>query len=234
MGLPKPVRPEYNLTIPSSGKRIKYQPFTVKEEKILILAAESQETDEITNAIRNTLERCVTTPGFKVDELALFDIEFLFLKCRSKSTGEEIKVIVRDPNDETFSSDESIDIDSIKVRKNKEHTDLIDIDETTRVKMKYPDISFFEEGIDMTSVESMAGALTRCISQIIIGDDVHVRGDLTDEEIDEWVDGLTQLQYRKLVKFFETMPKLSHTLKIKNTNNDTEFEVRLEGLADFF
>ncbi len=176
----------------------------------------------------------MTTPGFKVDELALFDIEYLFLKCRSKSAGETIKVIVQDPNDETFQTEHEIDIDSIKVKKNKDHTDLIDIDDTTKVKMKYPDISFFEEGIDMTSVESMSTALTRCISQIIIGEEVHVRADMSDKEIDEWVDGLTQAQYKKLVGFFETMPRLAHTFKVKNTNKDTDFEIKLEGLADFF
>ena len=144
MALPKPTRPEYNLTIPSTGKRIKYMPFSVREEKVLILAAESQATDEISNAIRNTLERCVTTPGFKVDELALFDIEFLFLKCRAKSAGETIKIIATDPADESFSREHEIDIDKIKVEKTKNHTDLIELSEDCTVKMKYPDLSFFE------------------------------------------------------------------------------------------
>ncbi len=125
-------------------------------------------------------------------------------------------------------------IHSSKVKKNKKHDDLIDIEDTTKGKMKYPDIHCFEEGIDMTSVESMSNALTRCISQIIIGEEVHTRGDLSDREVDEWVDGLTQAQYKKLVGFFETMPRLAHTFKVKNTNKDTDFEIKLEGLADFF
>ncbi len=162
MALPKPVRPEYNLTVPSSGKRIKFMPFSVREEKVLILAAESQETDEISNAIRNTLERCVTTPGFKVDDLALFDIEYLFLKCRSKSAGETIKVMATDPSDETYSVEHEIDIDSIKVQKTKGHSDLIDLDESTKIKMKYPDLSFFETGIDLNDVASMSSASSWC------------------------------------------------------------------------
>ena len=234
MALPKPVRPEYNFTIPSSGKRIKFQPFSVREEKVLILAAESGETDEISNAIRNTLERCVTSPGFKVDDLALFDIEYLFLKCRAKSAGETIKVIATDPNDETFSTEHEIDIDSIKVQKTKGHTDLIEIQEGVSVKMQYPGLVFFETGIDVSSVTSMTEALTKCISQIVVGDEVYSRADMTDSEINEWIDELTQSQYAKLLTFFETMPKLQHKVTVKNTNTDKNFTIVLEGLADFF
>jgi hypothetical protein len=234
MALPKPTRPEYNLTIPSTGKRIKYMPFSVREEKVLILAAESQATDEISNAIRNTLERCVTTPGFKVDELALFDIEFLFLKCRAKSAGETIKIIATDPADESFSREHEIDIDKIKVEKTKNHTDLIELSEDCTVKMKYPDLSFFETGIDLNDVASMSSALTRCISQIIIGEEVYSSADMSTEEVEEWVDGLTQIQYQKIISFFETMPKLRHEFTIKNTKTNNDFTIRLEGLADFF
>ena len=234
MALPKPVRPEYSLTIPSSGKRIKFMPFSVREEKVLILAAESQDEDEIANAIRNTLERCVTTPNFKVNDLALFDIEYLFLKCRSKSACETIKVTVQDPNDTEFRTDHEIDIDSIKVKKDKNHTDLIDLDDSTTVKMRYPDLTFFERGINTQDVAGMATVLTQCVAQIIIGEEVYSSADMADNELEEWVEGLTQAQYRKLISFFETMPKLTHTFKIKNTHKDTEFTVTLEGLADFF
>jgi hypothetical protein len=234
MALPKPVRPEYNLTIPSSGKRIKFMPFSVREEKVLILAAESQETDEIANAIRNTLERCVTTPGFKVDDLALFDIEYLFLKCRSKSAGETIKIIATDPTDETYSVEHEIDIDKIKVNKNKDHTDLIDIGDDIHVKMKYPDLSFFESGIDISNVAAMAAVLGSCISQIVSGDEVYSRADMGLDELDEWIEGLTQAQYAKIMSFFETMPKLQHSFTLKNPNTGGTFTIQLEGLADFF
>ena len=234
MALPKQVRPEYTTTIPSNGKRIKFHPFSVKEEKVLILAAESQDPDEIANAVRNCLERCVTTPQFKVDELALFDIEYLFLKARSKSAGETIKVVVRDPNDETFTVDHDIKIDSIKVEKTKGHTDLIKINDETTIKMKYPDISFFENGIDFTSLQNMTSNVGKCISQIVVGEEVYSRADLSEEEIMDWVEGLTQKDYKKILNFFETMPRLKHSFTKKNTNNDTEFTITLEGLADFF
>jgi hypothetical protein len=234
MALPKPIRPEYNLTLPSTGKRIKYQPFTVREEKVLVLAAESQETDEITNAIRNTLEHCVTTAGFSVDDLALFDIEYLFLKCRSKSAGETIKVIATDPSDESYSTEHEIDIDSIKVQKTKGHTNLIELGDDITIKMKYPDLSFFEEGINMTDVTAMSQALTRCIQQIVVGEDVYSRADMTDTELDEWVEGLTQQQFAKIMSFFETMPRLSHSFTLPNKNTGENFTIVLEGLADFF
>ena len=234
MALPKPVRPEYNLTIPSTGKRIKFMPFSVREEKILILAAESQDADEIANAIRNTLERCVTTPGFSVSDLALFDIEYLFLKCRAKSVGETIKVLATDPSDPEYSVEHEIDVDSIKVQKTKGHKDLIELGDDVTIKMRYPDLSFFEEGINMGDIEAMSKALTRCISQIICGEEVYARADMTDKDLDEWVEGLTQSQYQKILNFFETMPRLSHSFTLKNKNTGKDFTIVLEGLADFF
>ena len=142
MAIPKPVRPEYSTTIPSTGKKIKYQPFSVKEEKVLVLAAESQDQDEITNAIINVLERCVTSPqDFKVKDLALFDIEFLFLRARSKSAGEKIKLQVTDPADETYTVEHEINIDKIRVERTEGHSDLVELTPEMTIKMRYPDIS---------------------------------------------------------------------------------------------
>lgn len=235
MSLPKPVRPEYSTTIPSTGKRIKYQPFSVREEKTLILASESKDQDEITNAITNVLERCVTSPAdFKVADLALFDIEYLFLKTRSKSAGEKITVSVTDPDDETYSVEHEINIDKIGVTRDETHTDLIEIDEETSIKMKYPDINFFNEGINMNDIASSIKVLSRCISQIIIGEEVHNRADLTDNEIAEWIEGLTSEQFGKMTTFFATMPRLSHTITLPNKNTGKDFTIVLEGLSDFF
>ena len=142
MALPKPSRPEYSTTIPSTGKKIKYQAFTVREEKLLVLAAESQDNDEIANAIENVLSKCVTTPAdFKVRDLALFDIEYLFLKARAKSIGEKVELRITDPNDSTYTTDHSLNIDSIKVKKDPKHKDLVVIDEETQIKMRYPGLT---------------------------------------------------------------------------------------------
>ncbi len=235
MSLPKLVRPEYNTTLPSSGKKIRYQPFTVKEEKILILAAEGKDPEEITNAVRNTLDNCISHPSdVDVESLALFDIEYLFLKARSKSAGESIKLQVQDPNDLDFVTEHEINIDKIGVKKTKGHTDLIDIDETTKVKMKYPDLSFFNDGVDVSNVASASKSIARCVSQILIDDEVYNRNEMSDEEVEEWVEGLTSKDFQKLIQFFVTMPKLSHSMTIKNTNSGKNFTIQLEGLADFF
>ena len=235
MSLPKPVRPEYSTTIPSSGKKIKYQPFSVREEKVLILAAESGEQDEITNAIINTLERCITSPSdFKVSELALFDIEYLFLKTRSKSAGEKITVMVTDPSDSSYSVQHEIDIDKIKVVKNPNHTDLINISEDIKLKMKYPDITFFNEGVNIEDVNKGIKTIGSCVSQIVVGEEVYNSADMTTSEIEEWLEGLTTEQFGKISQFFMTMPKLSHKLTLKNKKSGEDFTVVLEGLQDFF
>jgi len=235
MALPKPVRPEYNTTIPSTGKKIKYHPFTVKEEKILVLAAESGDNDEITNAIVNTLERCVSSPqDFKVEDLALFDIEYLFLKARSKSAGEKIDVRVTDPNDETCVVNHSINIDKIGIEKTEGHSTIIDMDDDLKVEMKYPDISFFAEGIDTTNLTASFKLIGRCIKNLISGEEVFSRSEMSETEIEEWLESLTTEQFKKIVQFFETMPKLRHSFTLKNKEKGTDFTVNLEGLADFF
>ena len=235
MALPKPARPEYTTTLPSSGKRIKYQPFSVKEEKVLVLAAEGNDPDEITNAISNVLSRCITSPAdLKISDLALFDIEYLFLKTRAKSAGEKIKLKVQDPDDLTFVTDYEINVDKIGVKKLKEHTDLIQMTETMFVKMRYPDISFFNEGIDMNGMDAQFSVVARCISQITEGEETYQAKDMAAGELEEWLDDLTSENFKKITNFFETMPKLSHTITMRNTNTDKDFTVKLEGLADFF
>ena len=235
MALPKSIRPEYSTTIPSTGQKIKYQPFSVKEEKILILAAEGEDPDEITNAIINIIQNCVTSPNdFKVEELALYDVEYLFLKARSKSVGEKISLIITDPNDPTYTVDHEIDIDKIKVTKNEDHTDLIKLEEELSVKMRYPDITYFNEGYDLTRITSSVEVISKCVSSIVAGEEVFNRSDMSDSEVVEWVEGLTQSQFQKIVNFFTTMPKLSHTITLKNKNTGKNFTVKLEGLQDFF
>lgn len=235
MSLPKNIRPEYNTTLPSSGKRIKYQPFSVREEKVLILAAESQDVDEVTNAIINILSNCITSPSdINVEELPLFDIEFLFLKARSKSAGETLKVNVTDPNDETFVTEHEINIDKIKVEKNKNHKEVIELSEGITVKMKYPDITFFNEGIQTSDIQSTVKLMSRCVSQIIVGEEVFSSSEMSDDEVTEWIEGLTTHQFKELSDFFNTMPKLSHSFTLKNTNTGNDFTIKLQGLADFF
>lgn len=235
MALPKPSRPEYSTTIPSTGKKVKYQAFTVREEKVLVLAAESEDNDEIANAIENVLSKCVTAPAdFKVRDLALFDIEFLFLRARAKSIGETIDLRITDPNDSTYTTDHSLNIDSIKVKKDPKHSDLIDIDEETKIKMRYPGLSFFAEGLKIDTIGESLETIAECVSSIVIGEEVYNRADMSTEEITEWLEALTSEQFGRLMDFFRTMPKLTHTIKLRNPIADHDFEVVLTGLADFF
>ena len=235
MALPKPARPEYSTTIPSTGKKIKYQPFSVKEEKVLILAAESGDIDEITNGIVNVLQRCVTSPtDFKVEDLALFDVEYLFLRTRAKSAGETVKVKITDPDDPDYSVDHEINIDNIKVQKQKEHSDTIQITDEIMLKMIYPGVNFFAEGIDVDNMETSIETIAKCVGQIVVGEEVYNKADMTDAEVIDWLEGLTTEQFTRIIKFFQTMPKLSHEIKLKNKNTGNDFAVKLEGLADFF
>jgi len=235
MALPKHIRPEYSTTIPSTGKRIKYQPFTVKEEKVLVLAAESQDQDEIVNAIQNVLRNCISSPAdFDVRNLALFDIEYLFLKTRSKSAGEKIKLRVTDPTDPTFTVDHEINIDKVSIVKSEDHTNMIELGEDVIVKMNYPDVSFFNEGVSTSDISSAINLIAKLVDQIVIGEEVYSKEEMSEPEITEWLEGLTTENFKKVTSFFDTMPQLKHSFTIRNTNTDKDFTITLEGLADFF
>ena len=233
--LPKLIRPEYSTTIPSSGKKVKYNPFSVREEKVLVLASESNDPEEITNAIINVLQNCITSPSdINVEEMALFDIEYLFLKARSKSVGEYINIRVTDPNDETYTTDHSINIDRLGIDRDPEHSPVIFLSDDVQVKMKYPGIEFFAEGINMSSITDSIQTISRCIESITNGDEVYHCVDTTKKEIEEWLEGLTSEQFRKITNFFVTMPKLRHSFTLTNENTGEDFKITLEGLSDFF
>ena len=236
MALPKSIRPEYSTTIPSTGKKIKYQPFSVKEEKVLIIAAEGEDPDEIANAVNNVLERCITSPSdFDVSSLALFDIEYLFLKTRGKSAGEVVKVMVSDPDPNSdYSTSVEINIDKIGIKRDDKHTDTIQLDDETTVVMRYPGIEFFSEGLGLSEIGKSISTIARCVKQIVVGEEVYSRADMTQDEIIEWLEAMTTAQLEKFLGFFNTMPKLSHTISKKNPNTGKNFSVTLEGLQDFF
>ena len=234
MPLPKIATPTYELELPSTGQTVQYRPFLVKEEKVLILAAESKDLDEVSNAIANVLSSSVTTPAdFDVNSLALFDIEYLFLKARAKSIGETIQLKVTDPDD-GYETEHNLNVDAIKVEKNKAHKDIIDIDDKIKIQMKYPGLDFFAEGLKIDNINDSTETVAKCVKQIIVEEEVYSASDLSLQEILEWLDELTSEQYKKVMTFFETMPKLRHVIKLKNPNTGNTFETVLEGLADFF
>ena len=238
MPLPKIATPTYELTIPSTKKKIKYRPFLVKEEKILLLAMESNDVKEIAESVKNVINNCIITRGVKVDNLSTFDIEYLFLNIRGKSVGEEVEVMVTCPDDEVTQVPMSISLDEIKVVQDPKHNRDIKLDDSLTLRMKYPSLtqfvkSNFSSEDDMT-VDDTFTMITGCIEQIYNEEESWSASDSTEKELKQFLEQLTSNQFKEIEAFFETMPKLSHTLKIKNPNTGVESEVALEGLTSFF
>ena len=240
MPLPTVATPTYELKLPSSNKKIKYRPFLVKEEKVLIIALESKSQTEITNAVKDVLKQCILTKDVNVDSLPTFDIEYIFLNIRAKSIGEAIKVLVTCPDDGETEVPVTIYVDEIKVVKSKEHKTDIVLDDNMTLRMKYPSINqFIETNFDTNedpkeSVNKTFKIISECIDQIYTQEDAWDAKDYTPEERVEFVEQLNSKQYKEVEKFFSTMPKLSHKIEITNPNTKKKSSVVLEGLADFF
>ena len=238
MPLPKINTPTYELVLPSSNRKVKYRPFLVREEKLLIIALESEDLKQITTAVIDVLNSCILTKGTKVEKMATFDIEYLFLNVRAKSVGEQVEVNVICPDDGETTVQMPIDIDAIKVQKNKEHTDIVKLDDDISLKLKYPSLTeFISSNFDADStndVDTTMHMITSCIDLIYNDEESWKASESTPKELEEFVDQLNTKQFKQIEKFFETMPKLSHTIKVKNPKTDVESEVLLEGLASFF
>ncbi len=238
MPLPKISTPTYELELPSTGQEIKYRPFLVKEEKLLVLALESENTKEITTAIKNVIKSCIQTKNIKVESLPTFDIEYLFLNIRGKSVGEEIEVNVICPDDGETYVPVKINIDEIEVQKNDEHSNRIQVDESIVMEMKYPSLDqFIKNNFDFSgsgTMEQSFDLVATCINKIYNEEEVWSSSDVTKTELIEFLEQMNSSQFKQIEKFFETMPKLSHTVKVKNPKTDVESEVVLEGLSSFF
>ena len=237
MPLPKISTPTYELVLPSSGRKIKYRPFLVKEEKILIIALESQGQKQIANSIKSILSNCILTRGTKVEKLSTFDIEYLFLNVRGKSVGEQIEVMVTCPDDEKTQVPMSINIDSIKVEKSKDHKTDIKLDEQYTLKMRYPSLNEFIKSnfsVEEMKVDDTFDLIASCIDQIYSEEESWTQEDCTKKEMVDFLEQLNSSQFKEIETFFETMPKLSHKVKVKNPNTGVESEIVLEGLQNFF
>lgn len=236
--LPKISTPSYFLTLPSTGKEIKYRPFLVREEKLLVLALETEDTKNITEAIKTVIKNCIETKGIKVETLPTFDIEYLFLNIRGKSVGEEIDVNIICPDDEETTVSVKINIDDIQVQKFEGHEKTIKVDDNVMIEMKYPSLEqFIKNNFDFNSANNMDQAfdlISSCIEKIYTEDEVWAAADVTKKELNEFLDQMNSSQFKKIEKFFETMPKLSHKIKVTNPNTKVENEVTLEGLTSFF
>ena len=240
MPLPKIATPSYELELPSTGQTITYRPFLVKEEKLLVIALESEDTKQITNAIKAVIRACVLTKGVKVETLPTFDIEYLFLNIRGKSVGEDLDVKLICPDDNETEVDVSISLDEIKVQKPEGHSNQIKLDNNLLMELKYPSLNeFIKNNFDPNDtsknpMDQSFDLIGSCINKIYNEDEVWVAADCSKKEINDFLDSMNSNQFKEVEKFFETMPKLSHTLKVKNPKTKVESDVVLEGLASFF
>jgi len=239
MPLPKINTPTYEMTLPSTGKKIRYRPFLVREEKILIMAMESENMTEITNAIVQILSDCIISKDVKVESLATFDIEYLFLNVRAKSVGETVEVNVTCPDDGETQVEISIDIDTIKVQKTRGHKVIIKLDDDLSMKLRYPSLeqfveSNFETTDGLSEVGQSLSMITSCVEMIYSQEESWEASDYSKKELDEFIEQLNTKQFKEIEKFFTTMPKLSHTIMVRNPKTGVESEVVLEGLASFF
>ena len=238
MPLPKIATPVYELELPSTGQTIEYRPFLVKEEKVLVIALESEDTKQITSAIKNVIKNCIRTKGVKVEDLPTFDIEYLFLNIRGKSVGEEIEVNVTCPDDGVTQVPITINLDDIQVQKNEEHSNRIKVDDNIMMEMKYPSLDqFIKNNFDFEDKNAMDQSfdlIATCIDKIFTEEEVWAVEDCSKKEIVEFLEQMNSSQFKEIEKFFETMPKLSHSIKVKNPKTKKENEVVIEGLAGFF
>ena len=237
MVLPRITTPIYELEIPSSKKKIRYRPFLVKEEKILIIAMESEDGKQIANAVKSVISNCILSKGVKVEDLATFDIEYLFLNFRAKSVGESVDILITCPDDNTTKVPVTINLDEIEVQEQEGHNKDIKLDDILTMRMKYPSMSEFVKNnfnnSDGIGVNESFDLIASCIDQIYSEEESWSGSDSTKKELLEFIEQLNSNQFKEVESFFDTMPKLSHTIKITNPNTKVESEVVIEGLTAF-
>lgn len=238
MPLPKIATPTYELEIPSTKKKISYRPFLVKEEKILIIAMESEDPKQIATAVKNVLSNCILTRGVKVEELSTFDIEYLFLNVRGKSVGESVEVLITCPDDNQTQVPIEINLDDIKVKVSDEHSRDIKLDNDLVLRMKYPSMSEFIKSNfnfeNSVSVDDTFDLICSCIDQVYTKEESWSAKDCSKKELIEFIEQLNSKQFKQIETFFQTMPKLSHEIIVKNPKTEVENKIILEGLNDFF
>ena len=238
MPLPKIATPTYELELPSTGKTVEYRPFLVKEEKLLVIALESEDNKQITTAIKAVLKACVLTKGIKVENLPTFDIEYLFLNIRGKSVGEELDVNIVCPDDEKTEVAVKIYLDDIEVQHDENHTNKINLDDNLMMEMKYPSLDeFIKSNFDFNDKNQMDQSfqlIASCIDKVYSAEEAWATADCTKKEVNEFLESMNSNQFKEIETFFTTMPKLSHTINVKNPKTKVESEVVLEGLASFF
>ena len=236
MALPKLNTPTYELEIPSTDEKIKFRPFLVKEEKVLMMALETKDNAQIVNAVKDIVSEC-TYNKLNIITMPMFDVEYIFLQIRSKSVGEVSKVKILCPDDKKTYTNVEIDLNEVKVQVEDEHTNKIELTDSMGMIMTYPNIdSFTENGIQDINASNMLDVIGTCILQIYEdkGEKVYEAKDQSKKELVEFIEQLNTKQFQDVQKFFDTMPRLKHTIKVKNPKTKKTSDVTLSGLNDFF
>ena len=236
MALPKLNTPTYELEVPSTDEKIKYRPFLVKEEKILLMAMESKDNAQIINAVKDIVKSC-TFDKVDVSTMPMFDMEYIFLNIRAKSVGEISKLKILCPDDKKTYASVDLDLTKVEVQVGDDHTNKIELTDNMGMIMTYPTIdSFLESGIEKIDANNMLDVIGSCVLQIYEnnGEKVYQAKDQTKKELTEFIESMNSSQFRKVQSFFDTMPKLTHTIKVKNPKTKKTSDVKLTGLNDFF
>lgn len=232
MALPKIDLPIYELKLPSNDKKVKYRPFTVKEEKILLIAQESGDSEQVALAIKQTLNNCLI--DYDVDNLSLFDVEYILINLRAKSIDNKIEFEIEDP-DTKERIKLNVDLSEVKVHKDKNHTNRIKIDDTYTLFLKYPTINNFSSMIDQEGVpaDKTFDIFTSCLDKLASEETVYKFSDFSKKEVDDFIESLHGDVTKKIKEFFDTIPKVRHEVKYKNSEGKEKIFV-LEGLQSFF
>ena len=235
MALPKVALPTYELEVPSNGKKIKYRPFVVKEEKLLLLALESQDDKQIEEATRTLLKNCITT-RVKLEDLAIFDLEYIFLQIRAVSVGEVVEMLLTCEDDGETQVKYNLNLTDVQVIKSEDHSSKIMLSDSMGLIMKYPS---FEEFVKVSIIakdtsEQVIEIMGKCVDQIFDGEDVYDSSTTSKKEFVEFIEGLTNKQFEKVQEFFSEMPVLKHEIKLKSPNTGVENSFVIQGLSNFF
>ena len=231
MALPKLNTPQHELELPSTGEKVKFRPFLVKEQKLLMMAQESDKEEEISEAVMNIIDSCTT--GIDARKLPIFDIEYVFLKLRTKSVGETAEIKVKCPDDDKTFVNVTIKLDEVAVHMTADHTNIVQLTDSISMIMKYPLMNDMK-GVDFNDgISGSFSLISKCVHEIHDGDNIHNRIDMTDIELNDFIDTMDTQQFEKIMDFFNTMPKLRHAITVVNPKTKKKGEVMLEGLDSF-
>ncbi len=233
MSLPVINTPTYELELPSTKEKITYRPFLVKEEKILLVAMEEDNEENMIRAVKQIVNNC-TFEALNVDNLPMFDLEFLFLRVRAKSVGEIATVNILSPDDEKTYVKVDVNLEEVKVKFDKKHNKKIKLTDEITIEMSYPNLSLVERTGDLSDAEQIFGMIGRCVERIFDGETIYEKSDFTHKELDVFLDSLNTKQFEEVQDFFNTMPKLSHTVEFTNPKTKKKQKVTLEGMQSFF